>query len=264
MMQYHCESNNRRWVVATHDFLNGIDYLEVSESQTELSVYLLNENHIEELTEENVRIEGGERITDVVATQVTVEVGRNLLVVELSQPGDFSTYTLRLVKGIHQSEPPDNFDPILSVVDFSFQIERPGDFDCKEEEICPVERLPEPVIDYLAKDYASFRRLMLDRLAVTMPDWQERIPADLGMVLLEIFAYVADHLSYYQDATATEAYLSTARKRTSVRRHARLLDYRIHEGCNARVWACFEVEGGADGLTLPEGTRLLTGVDEGQ
>ena len=31
---------------------------------------------------------------------------------------------------------------------------------------------PAPDIDYLAKDYASFRQLMLDRLALMMPDWQ--------------------------------------------------------------------------------------------
>ena len=67
---------------------------------------------------------------------------------------------------------------------------------------------------------------MLDRLALLMPDWRERNPADLGVALVELLAYVGDHLSYYQDAVATEAYLGTARRRVSVRRHARLLDYR--------------------------------------
>ena len=51
-------------------------------------------------------------------------------------------------------------------------------------------------------------------------------------------AYVGDYLSYYQDAVGTEAYLDTARQRISVRRHARLVDYRLHEGCNARAWLC--------------------------
>src|SRR6185295_7196447 len=48
--------------------------------------------------------------------------------------------------------------------------------------------------------------------------------------------YVGDYLSYYQDAVATEAYLETARQRISVRRHAQLVDYHLHEGCNARAW----------------------------
>ena len=52
--------------------------------------------------------------------------------------------------------------------------------------------MPAPHINYLAKDYASFRKLILDRLAVTMPDWRERNPADLGITLLELLAYVGD------------------------------------------------------------------------
>src|SRR5262249_52051088 len=39
-----------------------------------------------------------------------------------------------------------------------------------------------------------------------------------------------------QDAVATEAYLLTARSRVSLRRHAFLVDYRVHDGCNARTW----------------------------
>src|SRR5262249_15613435 len=90
--------------------------------------------------------------------------------------------------------------------------------------------------NYLAKDYASFRQLILDRLALIIPDWQERHVPDLGITLVELLAYVGDYLSYYQDAVATEAYLDTARKRITVRRHARLVDYRMHEGNNARAW----------------------------
>ena len=97
-------------------------------------------------------------------------------------------------------------------------------------------RSPSRAIDYLAKDYASFRRLMLDRLSVLVPDWRERNPADSWSTLVELLAYAGDHLSYFQDAVATEAYLGTARRRISVRRHARLVDYAMHEGCNARAW----------------------------
>ncbi|MHC5832283.1 MAG: putative baseplate assembly protein, partial [Nostoc sp.] len=37
-----------------------------------------------------------------------------------------------------------------------------------------------------------------------------------------------------------EAYLETARQRISVRRHARLIDYPMHEGCNACTWLWLE------------------------
>ena len=99
----------------------------------------------------------------------------------------------------------------------------------------------QPEINYLAKDYASFRQLILDRLALVMPRWQETHVPDLGIALVELLAYVGDYLSYYQDAVATEAYLGTARQRISVRRHVRLVDYAMHEGCNARAWVTVEL-----------------------
>ena len=116
----------------------------------------------------------------------------------------------------------------------------------------------EPHIDYLAKDFATFRQLMLDHLSVLVPNWTEKSPADLGHVLIETLAYAADYLSYYQDAVATEAYLSSARLRRSVRRHARLLDYFLHEGCNARVWVQLTVD--QDGVRVAPGTLLLTDI----
>ena len=82
---------------------------------------------------------------------------------------------------------------------------------------------------------------MLDRLKHLVPGWEGRHAADLGVMLAELFAHVGDQLSYQQDAVATEAYLGTARRRVSVRRHARLVDYRLHDGCNARAWVVVSV-----------------------
>ncbi len=128
---------------------------------------------------------------------------------------------------------------------------------------------PQPaagITDYLAKDYESFRRMLLERMAFYVPSWRERNPSDLGVTLVEALAYAADYLSYQQDAVATEAYLSTARRRVSVRRHARLLDFRLPEGTNARAWVQIEVRpadaGEAAGrAVLPARTRLLTTVE---
>ncbi|NIV37303.1 MAG: putative baseplate assembly protein, partial [Anaerolineae bacterium] len=105
----------------------------------------------------------------------------HFLVVRTDAHGDYSRYTLHLVLSPTSEKPPTDFDPILSQVDFSFKVECPSEFDCEAEEVCPPEPLDEPIIDYLAKDYAGFRKLMLDRLSVVLPDWQERSPADIGI-----------------------------------------------------------------------------------
>src|SRR5205085_1466340 len=138
--------------------------------------------------------------------------------------------------GLTTNEPLKGFDPRYACAEFSFKGECPSDLDCENESVCSPVVTPAPEINYLAKDYASFRQLIFDRLSMVMPDWQERHVPDIGVALIEVLAYTGDYLSYYQDAVATEAYLDTARQRISVRRHARLVDYFIHEGCNARAW----------------------------
>src|SRR5205085_4040666 len=101
---------------------------------------------------------------------------------------------------------------------------------------------PAPVIDYTARDYQSIRRALLERMALTVPRWVERHVPDLVVTLVELLAYTGDQLHYFLDAVATEAYLDTARRRVSVRRHARLVDYPMHDGCNARTWICITVK----------------------
>jgi hypothetical protein len=139
-------------------------------------------------------------------------------------------------------------------VDFSFKVSCPTDFDPLQQQVCPPEPRTEPAIDYLARDYLSLRQLMLDRMALLLPDWQERNPADAGIALVELLAYVGDQLSYWQDAVATEAYLGTCRLRVSARRHARLVDYFMHDGCNARAWVQVRLREGSPPVQLDRAT----------
>ena len=176
-----------------------------------------------------------------------------MLSLRVSAFGDFSTYTLRLV-GVK------NIDPRYDSVDFSFKVNCPSTEDCAAVCACSQPGETHPAINYLAKDYATFRQLILDRLAVLMPDWRERHAPDLMIALVEVLAYTGDYLSYYQDAVATEAYLDTARQRISVRRHGRLVDYLLHEGCNARAWICAEVSG--DVTLMPREIACITGLNE--
>lgn len=233
-----CKTDGRRALVRAHGGWNGLDFIEVDEAQTTLSVYFLGPVP-EGLKPENILIAGGRGPSD----QVTVlgikildaedPAHDDILQVHVDKPGDFSTYTLSLT-GLQ------GMDPRYLSLDFSFKAGCPTELDCAPACGCEEEAFPAPPIDYLAKDYAGFRQLMFDRLALTCPDWRERHVPDVGVALVELFAYVGDYLSYYQDAAATEAYLATARRRPSVRRHARLVDYRLSEGCNARAFVSVE------------------------
>ncbi|HET6861504.1 MAG TPA: putative baseplate assembly protein [Pyrinomonadaceae bacterium] len=225
--------------------LNGVDFVEVvaGTSQRELCVHFFGE--IPQLVRNNVRIQGGSRIRDIKVLEIQPHESadpehQDCLRVLLDKPGDFSCYRICFYEvdnnGLTTNSYLKNFDPRYACAEFSFKVDCTSELDCLPKAECLPTELTTPEINYLAKDYASFRQMMFDRMSLLVPDWQERHVPDIGVALIEILAYVGDYLSYYQDAVATEAYLDTARQRISVRRHARLVDYFLHEGCNARAW----------------------------
>jgi hypothetical protein len=266
MISLICESEPRREAVRSDRKLCGLDYLEVGPTQRTLTVHLLGKapRGAHKLGRKNVLIECGRRIRDIQVVSATPSFSNDsefddTLEVVVDRAGDFSTYTLRVVEpDAHgRPHPHPSFDPRYDSLDFNFKVDCPSDLDCEATAQCPPVERKEPEISYLAKDYASFRQLILDRLALVMPDWKEGHVPDIGIALVELLAYAGDYLSYYQDAVATEAYLDTARLRVSVRRHARLVDYQLNEGCNARAWLRLETDTGADPFVLkPRDSKL--------
>ncbi len=256
--------------------LNGIDYVEVIDRdaptpdlrQRLLTLAFLRDDGVLSgpmplLDADNFRIEGGTRITGIRVTGVKAGPAPHSLQLTLDAAGDYSPYRLVTRLGAVNDTIPPFLDPMLASVDFSFKAECPSPFDCAEPDAPPAPRDFGPPIDYLAKDYDSFRQLMLDRMTVSLPDWTERSPADLGITLVEALAYAADQTSWFQDAVGTEAFFDRARLRQSIVRHARLLGYAASEGCNARVAVAIEAaldveRAAAQPPILPAGARLLT------
>src|SRR5262245_43541223 len=149
VMNYFCCDERRRAAVLAHPTLNGIDFVEVLddpanpslEKQKLLQVHFLKKLAPGQLSKDNFRIDGGERIKNIAVAGVTQVVGsppssppaasQQVLLVAVSTAGDFSTYTLRLVRDSQHPDPPDGFDPMLASVEFSFKIACQSDFDCK-------------------------------------------------------------------------------------------------------------------------------------
>ncbi len=234
---------------------NGIDGVEVGENGRRLTVLFL-EHAPEGVSRHNIRIDGPPGAHPVHAVSVRRSAGQDReledqLIVSLDRAGSSGRYRLRVVEpgpgGRPGFEPYRGIDPRYATASFVFDVDaplppiRPGSsgrpYDGED-------------ISYLFRDWEGLRQLMLDRLAVTLPEFTERHVPDFWITLVELLAYVGDDLSYYEDAVATEAYVQTARRRISVRRHARLLGYRLHSGCCARGWVCVSV---SEPLELPLG-----------
>lgn len=252
-----CDDETRRALLLDPgNPLNGIDYLEVSAEQTTLQVFFLKDLPLNAYglpgAPQNITVVGGARIRNIKVIDVR-RADDKLLEVDVDQPGDFTNYTLVINSA--------SLDPFYAQVEFNFKASCPNRFDCKPRKECPVDPVDEPLIDYMAKDYASFRQALIDLISAKVAGWTERHEADLGMTLLEMLAYVGDHLSYYQDSVGNEAYLETARQRISVRRHARLVDYRIHDGASARTFVHFQVNNGV-AQSVPAATTILARIDK--
>ncbi|MFN7570706.1 MAG: putative baseplate assembly protein [Betaproteobacteria bacterium] len=117
--------------------------------------------------------------------------------------------------------------------------------------------------ELMAADYDSLLRLMLDRLAARMPGWQRLNEADLGLALLELFAYAGDQAAYLIDRVALEGYLRTATQRESVAKLARLIDYALDPGAAAETLLVLQGDGSAP-FVLPRGFAVATDAAEGE
>ena len=195
------------------------------------------------------RVRGGTRVPagnlpgQVRVTAVTA-VEPTRLALRVEPVGDYSTYTLELVWDASL------IDPFFATLGFKF---RPG---CFTNDCAPAlpgrPAQPGPTIDYLARDYESFRHTLMTAMAERVPGWQSTSEADHDQVLIDLFAAAGDELSDYQDRVMSEAYLATTRKRVSLARHARLMDYHLHEGNQATTWLALEVTAGQTPFSLDD------------
>jgi Baseplate J-like protein len=246
--------------------LNGIDFVEIGNScQTTLRVHFLNSVAVQGTlmpgsgATPNPAITGGETISTVAIQPIqpadwsTDVEGRPLLTLRVAAPGDFSFYTMTILSPA--------LDPYYNHVQFSFKALCKSDLDCAPPTPpCPPLTGNAPPITYLAKDFESFQKALLDFSALNYPMWQERSEADFGVMFTEALASVADDLSYTQDRIAAEAFIETASERRSIVRLARLVDYEPRPATSSSVLLQFEVTAGPipSGLLVsapnPDGT----------
>jgi hypothetical protein len=259
-------ADKRATILAGHN-LNGLRLALVTlpagpnADHADIELHFFNDRHLAAILTEIAgnppragqifRVRGGTRIPAGSATgqvKVTAVAGidNTRLSLRIEPVGDYSTYTLELVWDASR------IDPFFSTLGFKF---RPGCFtnDCAPS-LPGRPPAPGPVIDYLAKDYDSFRHTLMTAMAERVPGWQSTSEADHDQVLIDLFAAAADELSDFQDRVLNEPYLATTRKRVSLARHARLVDYHLHEGNQASTWLAVKVIAGLAPVTFGDPT----------
>lgn len=84
-----------------------------------------------------------------------------------------------------------------------------------------------PWVTPLQRSYDSIRAKLISSLRERIPEITDFSEGNIFIILLSIYAAVAEVLHYYIDNMAREAFLPTARRYSSVYNHAKLVDYHI-------------------------------------
>jgi hypothetical protein len=112
---------------------------------------------------------------------------------------------------------------------------------------CPCDELIHPAkpdvpagLSALPRQLAGFpeyRLAMLHDIPTYAPlaQWRARAGDDLGLMLLEMWAYALDILGFYEERIANESYLRTAVLRPSLRKLVELIGYRARPALAASV-----------------------------
>src|ERR1019366_1253583 len=177
-------SHDRRAAVLSSTHFNGIDFVAIANTaQTTLQVHFLNAVDVQGSLSGVPTISGGETLATVTVLPIAAgdwgwDDGHAVLTLRVAAPGDFSTYTLTIPSSV--------LDPFFASVPFSFKAGCPSDLDCQPvTPLCPPPPGTAPPIDYLSKDFLSFRQALLDFSTLRYPTWQERSEADFGVMFLE-------------------------------------------------------------------------------
>lgn len=181
----------------------------------------------------DIRTLHGNIVSSVVSKawhQVTLDaLSRTCLEIQVAEPGGFEPYRLTLTH-VPTGGNPNQLDPFLSSVIFDFKQACPTGFDCEAGPCCTPDPGVDFPVDYLARDFESYRRALLDFAAQRYPDWKEPIEADEAVMLMEIMAAFGDEFAYLQDRNDTETRFASASQRSSQFALARLVDYRPDPG----------------------------------
>lgn len=255
---------DRKNALASQTDVTGIDFVYVAPDQVTLAVFFLTDplaitpTSLITLIASQIRIHA-DMLADVpiVAMAWGVADNRNVLQLTTAAPGGFAPYQLLI------DDP--RIDPFFNDVSFSFKANCPSELDCEAPPPeCPPEAPVDFPVDPLARDFWSIRRALLDYASQRYPDWKDRLEADLGVILVEVMSHLGDEMAYYQDRIAREALLEGASERRSLRRHARLVDYVVHDGLGAQAWLDVQVASAAAGpQMLAAGTDVWAESDSG-
>ena len=119
------------------------------------------------------------------------------------------------------------------------------------------------LVNFAATDFLTFRDNFLDYVRAVYPDdYQYFVESDLGIMIIELVAYMGATLSMKADMLANENFLATARQRKSVKKLLELIGIRmrgpVSAAADAKLVFDEDFTGLTDTITIAPENRVIT------
>lgn len=122
----------------------------------------------------------------------------------------------------------------------------------------PVSKRPSQ-INFAATDFLSLRDSLIDYAKVVYPDdYKYFVESDLGMMFLEITAYMGAVMSMKADMLANENFLATAKQRSSIKKLLELIGVRMRGPLSSAADAKLTFTTDVENETIEPVSRVIT------
>lgn len=128
-----------------------------------------------------------------------------------------------------------------------------------------LNRPPVAPLDYTNVGFEALRESMLARARATLPEWTDHSPNDLGVMLVDLFAYAADVTLYYQDRIAQNLFPATSDEPAALIQLLRLIGYELRPPApaTADLRLVFDAGSLVPPVTVPAGTQFFATIPSG-
>jgi hypothetical protein len=127
--------------------------------------------------------------------------------------------------------------------------------------------LPVAPADYTEIGYDALRASMLEHARARVPEWTDQSENDLGVLLIELFAYACDLTLYYQTRIAANLLPETSDEPAALLQLLRLIGYELRPPApaTADLRLGFDLTGPpAPPITIPAGTVFTATLTSGE
>lgn len=108
------------------------------------------------------------------------------------------------------------------------------------------------------RSHNAIKQQILSKLRVNVPEVTDYTEGNILIVIISIFSAIAEVIHYYIDSTARETFFTTARRYSSLYKHAKLVDYHIKSGVPASTDLILSFKDGnpaSTDISIPIGTE---------